>query len=498
MSSAVTRDPRFSELTDEDIKSFQSILKRGDLLTDSDDVSSYNVDWMGRYRGSGRIVLRPATTEEMSAIMRYCSKRRLAVVPQGGNTGLVGGSVPVFDEVVVSTGAMSNIDGFDEGSGIVVVESGVVLEKLEGFLNEKDFALPLDLGAKGSCMVGGNVATNAGGSRFVRYGSLRGSVVGLETVLPNGKVLEMGPLVRKDNTGYDLKQLMIGSEGTLGIITKVALACPIKSDSIQVSMLKVENFDAVRKLLGRARRELGEILSAYEFLDAEALGLAVEHLSHVTNPFSEIPQPSSFVLLIETAGSNAIHDREKLDKFLESAMEDEIVTDGVIAESDTQAAGLWELRESLPEAVLKAGKKGALKYDVSLPLDSFYKLVEDTRAKLTETGVDVVGWGHVADQNLHLNIACSGDDVGKIKGIVEPWVYEWVGKNRGSVSAEHGLGLMKADKIGYSKSDEAVELMQKIKNVVDPDGICCPYKVLPYQKNSGPNSDVDQRIAGTG
>lgn len=476
----VTRDCRFAEVSADDVSFFEQTLGPSGVITDSADLEAYNADWMGRYRGSATLALRPRDTESVSRILRYCNERKIAIVPQGGNTGLVGGSVPAFDEVVLSLSAMNKILSFDESAGVVVAESGVILESLDTFVGEKGYRVPLDLGAKGSCQIGGNVATNAGGSRFLRYGSLRASVLGLEAVLPNGEVLDMLTSLKKDNTGYDLKQLHIGGEGTLGVITKVAMACPIKSSSVNTALVKVASYGDVLKLMRLAREHLGEILSAYEFLDAASVAMATKHLSHVSNPLDTEPGDRSPYVLIESAGSDGEHDRAKLDRFVEEAFEAGLAADGVIAESETQSDALWELRESLPEAVAKAGASGStLKYDLSLSLEDFYSIVEDARAKVGEKA-EVVAWGHIGDGNLHLNISIpDSGNVADVKAAVEPWVYEWVSAKRGSVSAEHGLGLMKASAIGYSKSNVAIDIMRTVKNSMDPNGIMNPYKVLP-------------------
>jgi FAD/FMN-containing dehydrogenase len=478
-AAAAVRDSRFAKLTDEDLAFFRSVLGAAGVITDPTDLEAYNADWMGRYKGSSAVALRPRDTAGVSDIMRYCNERRLAVVPQGGNTGLVGGSVPVFDEVILSLGAMNKILSFDDSAGVVISEAGVVLETLDGYVGERGYRVPLDLGAKGSCQIGGNVATNAGGSRFLRYGSLRGSVLGLEAVLPDGSVMDTLTSLKKDNTGYDLKQLHIGGEGTLGIITRLAIACPIKSSSINTAVVKVESFDQVCKLLRFTKEHLGEILSAYEFMDAQSVRMATKELSHVSNPLELEDDDASSFVLIESSGSNAEHDRAKLDRLIEEAFESGLVVDGVVAESETQTNALWELRESLPEAVAKAGiGGGTLKYDVSLPLTDFYNIVSEARGRLDGLA-DVVGWGHIGDGNLHLNVAIRDKmNTAAAKAAMEPWVYEWVAARRGSVSAEHGLGQMKASAIGYSKSPVAIKMMRLIKSAVDPNGISNPYKVL--------------------
>jgi D-2-hydroxyglutarate dehydrogenase len=477
---ATVRDSRYAQVTAGDLAFFENVCGPSGVVTDAADLEPYNADWMGRYKGAATVALRPRDTESVSAILRHCNERRIAVVPQGGNTGLVGGGVPVFDEVVLSLGAMNKILSFDDSAGVVVAEAGVILEALDRHVGERGYRVPLDLGAKGSCQIGGNVATNAGGSRFLRYGSLRGSVLGLEAVLADGRVLDTLTSLKKDNTGYDLKQLHIGGEGTLGVITKVAVACPVKCSSIHTAAVKVGSFEDVRSLLRLARARLGEILSAYEFMDAESVAMATKHLSHVSNPLAAEDGDRSCYVLIESAGSSVEHDRAKLDQFVEEAFESGLATDGVIAESATQADALWELRESLPEAVMKAGRGGGtLKYDVSLPLADFYDIAVDARARLGDKA-EVAAWGHVGDGNLHLNVAIpAAGQVQAVNALMEPWVYEWVAAKRGSVSAEHGLGQMKAGAIGYSKGAVAVDTMRLLKSALDPRGILNPHKLLP-------------------
>jgi D-2-hydroxyglutarate dehydrogenase len=482
-SVAPIRDGQFEKLRAEDVTFFEQVCGPSGVVQDKVDLEPYNADWMGRYKGAATVALRPRDTESVSKLLRYCNERRIAVVPQGGNTGLVGGSVPVFDEVILSLGAMNTILSFDESAGVVVAEAGVILEVLDGYVGERGYRVPLDLGAKGSCQIGGNVATNAGGSRFLRYGSLRSSVLGLEAVLADGRVMDALTSLKKDNTGYDLKQLHIGGEGTLGVITKVAIACPTKSPSINTAVLKLGSFDDVRRLLRLTKQSLGEILSAYEFMDAESVTMATNNLSHVSNPLDVENDDKSCYVLIESAGSDVEHDRAKLNNFLEKAFEGGLATDGVIAESKTQADALWELRESLPEAVAKAGHSGGtLKYDISLPLSDFYDIVVDARALIGDKA-EVVAWGHVGDGNLHLNVAIpDAVNVQAVKSLVEPWVYEWVSAKRGSVSAEHGLGQMKAGAIGYSKGAVAVDMMRVLKAALDPNGILNPHKLLPPAK----------------
>ncbi|KAK9678386.1 hypothetical protein RND81_11G207800 [Saponaria officinalis] len=473
-SNSVGRRSSFSEITSEDINYFTSVLGENNVILDADRLQPANTDWMHKYKGSSKIMLLPRNTEEVSQIMKYCNSRLLAVVPQGGNTGLVGGSVPVFDEVIVNMSSMSKIISFDKVSGILVCEAGCILENLESFLDNEGFVMPLDLGAKGSCQIGGNVSTNAGGLRLVRYGSLHGSVLGLEAVLANGTVMDMLGTLRKDNTGYDLKHLFIGSEGSLGIVTKVSILTPPKLAATNLAFLACNDYLSCQKLLLEAKRKLGEVLSAFEFLDSHAMDLVLNNLDGLRNPLP--PEIHNFYVLIETTGSDESYDREKLETFLFRSMESGLISDGTIAQDINQASSFWRIREGIPEALMKSG--AVYKYDLSIPLEKMYDIVEEMRTRLGHPA-KVVGYGHLGDGNLHLNITSPQYD-DAIFAKIEPFVYEWTSNHRGSISAEHGLGLMKANKIFYSKPPEVVQLMVSIKNLMDPNFILNPYKVLPH------------------
>ncbi|CAA7395214.1 unnamed protein product [Spirodela intermedia] len=467
------RSPAFSRITSEDIYHFKEILGEKNVIQDEDRLSTANSDWMKKYRGSSQLLLAPGSTEEVSQILHYCDSRYLAVVPQGGNTGLVGGSVPVYDEVIVNMNRMDKIVSFDQISGILVCEAGCILENVGAFLANEGFIMPLDLGAKGSCQIGGNVSTNAGGLRFLRYGSLHGNILGLEVVLANGSVLDMLGTLRKDNTGYDLKHLFIGSEGTLGIVTKVSVLTPPQLASTNLALLACRDYFSCQKLLFEARRALGEIISAFEFMDCHSMEMVLKYLEGVRNPFSS--SMYDFYVLIETTGSDEASDKSKLEAFLGRSMENGIIDDGVIAQDMSQTMSFWRMREGITEALVKAG--AVYKYDLSIPVDKLYDIVEEMRSRLGHSA-KVLGYGHLGDSNLHLNISTATYDE-DIFAKIEPFVYEWTAKNKGSISAEHGLGLMKADKIYYSKTPEAVNLMASIKRLLDPKGILNPYKVLP-------------------
>jgi D-2-hydroxyglutarate dehydrogenase len=451
------------------------------VLSETSETASFTTDWQRKYRpsaGSHSVVLRPKTTEQVSALLRHCNARALAVVPQGGNTGLVGGSVPVHDEVVLSLSRMNRVLAFTDSSSTVTVEAGVVLQQLEEYLLPLGRTVPLDLGAKGSCQIGGNVSTNAGGVRFLRYGSLHGSVSGIEAVLANGDVLDLLSTVRKDNTGYDLKQLFIGAEGTLGIVTKVALVTPPRPKAVNVALFAVRSFDDVLALLALARSSLGEVLSAFEYMDGKAIHFVEKH-KIATLPIQRAPH----YVLLETRGANNEHDTAKLEAILEAAAGGSATAaaplslDGTLATSESQVKAIWALRELIAEALLREG--AVYKYDLSLPQEQFYECVEVMQkqfaAKYPE--VTVCGYGHVGDGNLHLNISAPTYKP-EYLALIEPFVYEYIANLRGSISAEHGLGLMKGRHIHYSKTPVAVQLMRQIKQQFDPNGILNPYKVL--------------------
>ncbi|EKM60946.1 uncharacterized protein PHACADRAFT_180107 [Phanerochaete carnosa HHB-10118-sp] len=499
--------PTFNPVTEQDIARFQQILPASSILstlapisTPVAELSNFNNDWMNKYHGKSTTVLRPCTTKEVSEIVRWCNERGIAIVPQGGNTGLVGGGVPIKDELILSLGNMTKIRSFDPVSGIIVADSGCILEALSEYLAPHNYIMPLDLGAKGSCQIGGNVSTNAGGLRLLRYGSLHGSVLGLEVVLPDGTVLDQLTTLRKDNTGYDIKQLFIGAEGTLGIITGVSiLAAPAPQASSNV-MLALPKYENVLPLFREVKRQLSEILSAFEFIDRRAYELAVKHGQGRALNDEDVEGAECFVL-VETSGGKREHDEEvrlkrfrllcniltrtqKLNGLLESLMEadEPLINTGVLSQSPAQFSQLWAIREGITEAVSKEGK--AYKYDISIPVASFKEAVDKTREQLRSKGLlrddavkHVVGYGHVGDGNLHLNVVAAAYTP-EIEAALEPFVYELVASYKGSISAEHGIGVMKTHALPYTKNPTSIEIMKRIKALFDPKGIMNPGKVL--------------------
>lgn len=497
-----------------------------DPLTGS-DVSNYSSDWLRQFHGEPRLVLKPGSTDEVASVVEYCWRRSLPIIPFGGNTSLCGGTVPLEkslrthhgDEITLSMERLNRVFSIDQDSGIVHCEAGTVLQALDEAVAPYDLAVPLDLGSKGSCQIGGNLATNAAGLRYLRFGSLRGSCVGMKVVLPDGRLLDMlsACTLPKDNVGYDLKQLFIGSEGTLGIITEAALMCPPRFHSRQVALLRVPRaagWDGVLALRRLARRRLGEIQSAFELVDgssvavvgyvyganlpwpltataeaaAPAVGRRTRSSSRTAVRGVALPGGYEGVLdsdkfiVIETLGSNAQHDKEKMESFLQEALSSAAADDGVVAESEAQAAQLWSVRELVPSALARAGGH-IFKYDFSLPLPVFYELIDVVRAKVARMpGVlAVTGHGHVGDMNVHLNVVCSahGLPVNKhIEAELEPFVYQWVSDRGGSVSAEHGVGQLKKPYVEMQKSPTHVEIMESLKRFFDFSGLMNRDKVV--------------------
>jgi D-2-hydroxyglutarate dehydrogenase len=379
-------------------------------------------------------------------------------------------------------------DDDDGGTGIVKAQSGCILEDLHQYASQRDYLVPLDLGAKGTCQIGGNLSTNAGGSYFYRYGSLHANTVGLEVVLPTGTVLNLGydPANLKDNTGYHLKHLFIGAEGTLGVITNVALLCHPRPSSKGAALLACESYEHVYQTLAFAKSTLGEILAAFEFMDEAILRLVMDQLSttnrSTTNdlslPFSVLPK---YAVLVETHGSNEEHDRAKLEHFVETAFVEGLVQDGSIAQNVRQVDDFWKIRELCNPSVAAHGY--VYKYDVSLPIVDFERFLQDIGSQLEgeEGGALCTNWGHVIDGNLHLNVVIPGqkDRNEELYEKLERIVIQGVIALGGSISAEHGLGQYKNKHLSTIKDPATLQTMYRVKQLFDPHGIMNPGKLFP-------------------
>ncbi|KAH8553382.1 hypothetical protein BGW37DRAFT_533500 [Umbelopsis sp. PMI_123] len=484
---ALKRDPRFQSLNDKHIEYFRTVLGENSVVYDkdpeSDNILQYNTDWFNLYRGTSSLVLFPSDTAQVSSILKYCNENRLAVVPQGGNTGVSGGAVPVFDEIIIKMSRMDRIRKIDKVSGIVVADAGVILENLDNAVSEHGYMVPVDLGAKGSCHIGGNISTNAGGLRYVRYGSLHGNVLGLEVVLPDGTILDNLSTLRKDNTGYDVKQLFMGAEGTLGIVTAVSILTPQRAKATNLALIGLNSYEDIQKAFVRAKADLSDILSAFEFWDKDCIEVVSEKmLPGVQFPLSS-EKPYEFYALLETQGSRKEHDEAKLESYLEKLLEDKIARDGVVSQDIKQAQGLWAWREMIPEGMTKYGP--AITYDVSMDIPLLYKLVLDTRAHFEKKGmigpdkdyVKMIGFGHVGDGNLHIMAATNRNDY-SLQKQMDDYVYKWAAEHGGSVSAEHGIGISKIEYLPYCKKKPVLDLMVKLKSNIDPRGIMNPYKIF--------------------
>ncbi|XP_026830791.1 D-2-hydroxyglutarate dehydrogenase, mitochondrial [Ooceraea biroi] len=469
----IQRGP-YNTISDADVRFFDALLGSNRLVTDPDECESYNIDFPKTVRGASRLALKPKSTAEVSAILKYCNERRLAVCPQSGNTGLVGGSNPVFDEIVISMKLMNRVLDTNELAGILTCEAGCVLQDLENHLSTFGLMMPLDLGAKGSCLIGGCVSTNAGGLRLLRYGNLHGNVLGVEAVKANGNVVDALNVLKKNNTGYHLKHMFIGSEGTLGIVTKVAIQCPPLPKAVNIAFLGLASFNKVLKAYHLAKYELGEILSSCEMMDRLSLDVSINSLS-MKNPLTS-ENGHEFYMLIETSGNNLVHDEEKLSSFVEKAINDHIIEDGTLTNEPTKFNNIWALRERISEGVLRDGY--VFKYDISLPFSSFYKVVEVLRNRIQDPRiVRISGYGHLGDGNIHVQVSIP-EYYADVAAQLEPFIFEYVSQCHGSISAEHGIGFKKTKYLHLNKTSSEIEMMHELKKLMDPNGILNPYKVL--------------------
>lgn len=479
----VKKNPDYKVPDSADVEYFRSFLSEDEIIQSkiSEELINFNQDWRKEYRGQSKLVLLPNSTEKVSKILKYCNDNKLAVVPQGGNTCLVGASVPVFDEIVLSLSNMNKVRDFDPVSGTFKCDAGVIMRDAHQFLNEHDHIFPLDLPSRNKCQVGGVVSTNAGGLNLLRYGSLHGNVLGLEVVLPNGQIVSSINSLRKNNTGYDLKQLFIGAEGTIGVITGVSILAAAKPKALNAVFIGIDNFDTAQELFVKAKGELSEILSAFEFMDRGSIEHTIEYLKGYEFP---LIKQHEFYLLVETSGSNHEHDYQKLSSYLSSALKSNLAAEGAIAQDRAEYDRIWTWRKSVPAAC----NSGIAQYqfDVSLPLKDLYTVPEAVIKRLKESNlvsnapepiIDCVSFGHVGDGNIHLCIAKT-EYARSIEDTLERFVYEYLASKEGSISAEHGIGFHKRGCLHYSRSDIEISLMKDIKRHYDPNGILNPYKYI--------------------
>jgi FAD/FMN-containing dehydrogenase len=415
----------------------------------------------------------PRSTKQISAILRYCNQRHIAVQPQGGMTGLSGGAVPIGACIVVSLERMRAIRELDTAAGTITVEAGVVLQEVQKAADAAELFFPLDLGGRGSCQIGGNLSTNAGGNRVLRYGMARDLVLGVEAVLANGTVISSLSKVLKNNTGYDLRQLFIGSEGTLGIITAVVLRLFAKSRSVLTGICAVDDYESVIGLLRRARTGFGSQLTAFEVMWPDFYRLGTMGL----NRRPPLGLGFGAYVLIETMGLDPEADQRRYEEVIGAAIQAGAVKDAIIAKSHREATELWAVRDS-PGEWQNSAHWPQLSFDVSVPTGEIGQLVAeiDTALKSHWPAVTAMYFGHVADGNLHVSASMPGHAIPELE--IEQAVYGVVSRHRGSISAEHGIGSLKKAFLHLSRSPAEIALMRVIKKAMDPNGILNPGKIF--------------------
>ncbi len=450
---------------------------------DAEAMAPHLADWRGLFAGQARMVVKPASTVEVSEVVAICAEAGIPIVPQGGNTSLCGGSTPDErgNEIILSLSRMNAVRSVDADNYTMTVEAGCILEVLQGIAADADRYFPLSLAAEGSAMIGGNLSTNAGGTNVLKYGNARDLVLGLEVVLPDGRIWNGLRGLRKDNTGYDLKHLFLGAEGTLGIITAAVLKLFPKPTDVRAAFCAVPDIASAVSLLGRARAESGDAVETFEFMPRLVLDLVMKHMPDCEDPLAERHDYYVLLELVSTAtGESDLAD--KLEAILGGAFEDGLVLDAAIAQSEAQRQAFWQLRENASESQKLEG--ASIKHDVSVPVSriaEFYDAAWE-KVRALDPNVRLVGFGHVGDGNLHYNLQVpeGGDD----KVFLARWgefnraVHDTVVDLGGSISAEHGIGRLKRDELAHYKDEVSLDLMRTVKRALDPSGLLNPGKVL--------------------
>ena len=468
------------------LEQLRQICGAANVLTHDDpttDLSPWEQDWRKRVRGRALAVVRPGDTAQVASVVKACAAAGTPIVPQGGNTGLVVGGVPNGSgtQIVLSMTRMNAVRAIDPANLTITVEAGCVLQNLQAAAEAAGFLFPLSLGAEGSCTIGGNLGTNAGGTQVVRYGNTRELCLGLEVVTAQGEVWHGLSGLRKDNTGYDLRNLMIGSEGTLGIITAATMKLYPQPAAQLTAWAAVPSMEAAVQLLGLAHQRLGPGLTGFEVMGQFALSLVDKHYPQLRVP---LWQETPWCVLLENSDSESeSHARGQFEALLEAALELGCVTDAVVAENLTQAKGLWHIRESITMAQATEGLN--IKHDISIPVSRIPDFVAETDALLAQNvpGVRMVDFGHLGDGNLHYNVqAPEGADgqafLREFEDKVNKLVFDQVKRFGGSISAEHGVGEQKVHKLPHYKDPTALAMMRAVKQALDPQNIMNPGRVL--------------------
>ena len=468
------------------IAQLRAICGTANVLTHEDpgaDLSPWEQDWRKRVHGRALAVVRPGDTAQVAAVVKACTATGTSIVPQGGNTGLVVGGVPdgTGTQIVLSMTRMNAVRAIDPANLTITVEAGCVLQNLQTAAENAGFLFPLSLGAEGSCTIGGNLGTNAGGTQVVRYGNTRELCLGLEVVTAQGDIWHGLTGLRKDNTGYDLRNLMIGSEGTLGIITAASMKLYPQPAAQLTAWAAVPSMAAAVQLLGLAHQNLGPGLTGFEVMGQFALSLVDKHYPQLRVP---LWQATPWCVLLENSDSESeSHARGQFEALLEAALQAGCITDAVVAENLTQAKGLWHIRETITLAQVQEGLN--IKHDISIPVSLIPAFVDETDALLAREvpGVRLVDFGHLGDGNLHYNVqAPQGADekafLHDFEDKVNTLVFDQVLKFKGSISAEHGVGELKVGKLPLYKDPTALAMMRAVKKALDPQNIMNPGRVL--------------------
>ncbi|MBL8461987.1 FAD-binding oxidoreductase [Thauera aminoaromatica] len=469
-------------MSDELNARLRAIVGAANVLDGETDMAPFLSDWRGRYHGRARAVVRPRDTAEVAAVVAACAQAGVAMVPQGGNTGLCGGATPLADgaAVVISLARLDRVRALDPDNDTLTVEAGCTLAAVQEAAQAAGRLFPLSLASEGSCLIGGNLSTNAGGVQVLRYGNTRDLVLGLEVVLPDGRVWDGLRGLRKDNTGYDLKQLFIGAEGTLGIVTAAVLKLFPAIRTRATAWVAVADPRAAVRLLGLLRAACGDRVSAFEIVGRTALGLVLRHIPGARDPLAGAPAWTVLVELSDPAVDAPLE--AQLEAVLGEAVAQGLASDAAVAASVAQARALWALREDISEAQRIEGV--SIKHDVSVPVSRIPEFLERAGAALAARWPDirVVAFGHIGDGNLHYNLSKAvADDnatfiarTAEVNGIVHDLVCEL----GGSISAEHGLGQLKREEVLRYKPALEMELMRRVKQAFDPAGLMNPGKVL--------------------
>ena len=451
-------------------------------LDDPADIAPYCKSFRDDWEGRVPLVLRPQSTAEVAGIVRICAEAGVGIVPQGGNTGLTGGSQPHADmsEIIVSTSRMNRVRATDTVNDTITVEAGVVLKEIQNAADRIDRLFPLSLGAEGSCQIGGNISTNAGGVNVLRYGNTRNLVLGLEVVLPDGSVWEGLRGLRKDNTGYDMKQVFIGAEGTLGIVTAAVLRLFPKPSASETAWIGIDSPAAGVALLGHVRSRLGDTVSAFELIGRPIIDLLLAGVPGHEDPMAEV-HPWYVLMDVTSQGQpGSLH--APLADALGAALEDGLVRDALIAASGAQAARLWKMRESLVEAQQAAG--GSIAHDVSVPVSRIPEFIERADAAVDAAcpGIRRCAFGHVGDGNMHYNpikpVEWDRARFREQRPRINRIVHDIIADLSGSISAEHGVGRSRLAELEHYKAGIELDMMRRLKHALDPRGIMNPGKIL--------------------